>query len=388
MHKLIPALLVLLVAQEAAADDAILAEPENRWEVELFHFRFSVFDQRGSGYQSQAITEDPITSAGSEKTEVFQPMAMFRIRHNDRLTHDITVPFDVISSASANALDVVSTASLMSEGGDVDVTTRYTRNEDEVVTARYGFHLEETLRSWYGGIGWERELAEDNATLSLNATGIVDYFDELRINGYLADRVFRYTGSVNASLSQLLSPTTIASASYGVTFQSGVLERTWNSVPIVNSTTRYPEKFPDTRLKHAVSGWLFQHVPLTRTTLKAGYRYYRDDFGLSAHTAEARMYQYLGSRVIARGSYRFYRQSGADFYRDRYPMGMGTALKTADSDLAPFDAHELGAKLTFHFTPIGPTWRSRRAFTLSYFRYSRDNDLSIDAVSFGYQHHY
>jgi len=391
LHKLSASLVVALLLASTAvahAEDPILQEPDRRWQVELFHFRFSVFDQRGRGYQSKAIVGDPMSSPGSEKTEVVQPMAMLRIRHSETVTHDVTIPMDVISSASANALDAVSTASLLSEGGDIDVTTRVTRSEDDVLVARYGFHIEETLRSWYGGLGIERELAEDNATLSINATGIVDYFDELKINGFLVDRVFRYTGSLNASLSQLLSPTTIASLSYGVTYQSGVLERTWNSVPVTDSLARHSEKFPGTRLKHAASAWLSQHVPLTRTTVKTGYRYYRDDFGLSAHTAEARLYQYLGSRIIARGSYRFYRQTGADFYRESFPTDMASVIKTADSDLAPFDAHEVGAKLTFYFTPIGPTWRSRSALNVSYLRYSRDNDLTIDAVSFGYQHHY
>lgn len=389
----------LLTPAEARAGDEPLPLPdlrlgsgertEPRWQLEWLHLRFAIFDQRGHGYQSQAISGDQARDPGSEKVEVMQPMALLRIRQNARVTHDISLPVDVISSASANALDAVSAASLLSEGGDIDVTTTYTRNDDEQVSARYGFHIEETMRAWYAGVGWQRELAEDNATFSLNAIGIVDYFDDLRINGFLVDRVFRYTGSINASLSQLLSPTTVVSASYGVTYQSGRLERTWNSVPVSGpSVARYPELLPGTRLRHAASGWLFQHVPQTRSTFKLGYRYYHDDFGLDAHTVEARFYQYLGSRVIARASYRFYRQTGVDFFTTGLPLGMGTAIKTADSDLAPFDAHEVGAKLTFYFTPIGPVWRSRRAFNVSYFRYARDNDLAIDAVSFGYQQHY
>ena len=189
--------------------------------------------------------------------------------------------------------------------------------------------------------------------------------------------------------------------SYGVTFQAGTLQTTWNSVAIEDAPTancpndvgqapaydcpnREPERFPNTRTRHALAATLNQHVPRTRSTLKLGYRFYADDLALRAHTPSVQLYQWLGRRMYLRATYRYHWQRGVSFYTvatrtdnsDEMPL-------TADSDLAPFTAHQLGLKSVVYLVPPGGV-RGVQYLDAGYSRYQRSNDLHVDVVSIGY----
>jgi len=112
--------------------------------------------------------------------------------------------------------------------------------------------------------------------------------------------------------------------------------------------------------------------------LRASYRYYWDSFELRADTVELELHQYLAPRLIARGSYRYYSQTGVDFFGTAFPVNLDLRRpRTSDSDLAPLHANEFGLKLL---------WLARGKSTLdvSYFHYQRDNGLFANIISFGY----
>ena len=57
-----------------------------------------------------------------------------------------------------------------------------------------------------------------------------------------------------------------------------------------------------------------RHFPAAGGTLQADYRYYRDDWGVRAHTIEAAWHQRLDEHWALRPALRYYTQSAADFY--------------------------------------------------------------------------
>jgi len=222
--------------------------------VEELFLRFTLFDQRGRGFQSKA---GPPSGPGSEDMLVLQPIGQLGIRQrNPAWSHQITFALDVVTAASPDGLDAISSASR-----------------------------------------------------------------------------------------------------YGMTLQSGTLETTWNSVyiedgakagcpndvgqsPDYDCPNREPERFPRTRLRHALAFGLNQHIPRTKTTLKVGYRFYDDDFDLRAHTPFVMLYQWLGRRVYLRALYRYHRQRGVSFYTTATRTDFSESMPlSADSDLAPFTAH-------------------------------------------------
>jgi hypothetical protein len=128
-----------------------------------------------------------------------------------------------------------------------------------------------------------------------------------------------------------------------------------------------------------------QHVPLTHSTIKGAYRFYIDQFGLIAHSAEVMIYQYLTPWLYVRGSYRGHDQTGVDFYTELAPADMPrTADRTADSDLAPLATQEVGAKLVLHRPTAPRAIRDDDAIDLSYYFFRRTNELQVHMMSLGY----
>jgi hypothetical protein len=229
------------------------------------------------------------------------------------------------------------------------------------------------------------ELADDNATLTTSFDAIVDILDPVQPNGWDPGLAERFTGSLNVSFSQLLSPTTIAFLSYGGTLQVGQIGTTWNSVPYEGGD-RIADLLPNQRFRHAFAGELRQAIPDSRTFFSGRYRFYVDTFDLVAHTLDASVTQYLGPTVSARLSYRFHDQTGVSFFTTRFPMtaSFDTTYRTGDSDLSAFSAHEVGATLRWYWDPRGALTARSSYVEVSYYHYERTNGLSANIASLGW----
>jgi Protein of unknown function (DUF3570) len=340
---------LLLLAAPAAAEERlfeqVLAE-ELPLVIDSFRVRFTHFDQQGRGWQSQAGAAG---LPGSEQAAIEQPQLEVIAHQGPRLTHRLWVPFDVVTAASPDAvddskdptgrvIDTVSSASRYNEAGSMDLMSTYQLDPRTTLSVRSAFHLEEVFRSWSLGGGATRSFADDNAVLSVSLNQVLDWFDRFDIHGNRIARAFRSSTNANLGFTQLLSPDTIVSFNYGVTIQSGELGNTWNAVPLPMNMYG-PELLPRERQRHAFVGRLAEYLPW-KGAMKLFYRFYVDDWGLQAHTAEAELMQRVLPWLYLRGNYRFHWQSGVSFYTQL--GGHGEGLRTADSDLAPFTAQTLG----------------------------------------------
>ncbi len=378
-------------AQDDAPDEAleseegtlVVSEGDPGFALERFATRFGVFQQDGAGgYQSQA--SDDRHSRGSEATWIFQPMLYGRIRQASNVRHEVYIPVDVITAASTDALDVVSSASRDSEAVSLDVYSTIEADPDTRYTLHWGAHVEEPLRAGWGGLAVSRDLADDNAVFTTSVDLIVDVFDPVQFTGYDPGITERLTATINTSISQLLSPTTVVSLAYGMTAQLGTLATTWNSVPISDGD-RTGDLFPRRRIRHALSGRLAQAIPDTRTFFSIAYRFYVDDFGILAHTPEATVTQHLGEEVSLRLGYRFHSQSAAWFWTASVPSTFDfDRPRTADSDLEALYAHEVGLTARWYYDPGGARTASSSYFEAAYLRYERSNGLYVNLASLGW----
>jgi hypothetical protein len=372
----------------AVAALALAATPtsaQQDWRLTAASARVTHFGQEGRGVQSQADPEvdgDGVPR-GSERLDVAQPAMRLEVQQSHRARHVVDLLVDVVSSASADALDAISTASLWNEAVTLGIESQVDVTEDDHLQVRYGMHLEEPLKGGFGGLGYRRDFAQDNATLDVRFALQIDAFDPLTIQGADLGFVRRRTILGSAAFTQLLSPTTIASASYGVTHQWGVLEQTWNSVPIAGSTRRIGERFPGRRTRHALTAGIKHHFARTRSTIDLRYRFYADDFGLRAHSGTLRAAQWLHRMMFVRVGYRLHQQNGVDFWTSGTPppREILNQPRTSDSDLARFVAHEWTAKLVvFTRRELG----LQESFSLSVGRYWRPH-LSVTITAAGYE---
>jgi hypothetical protein len=391
------------LAEPTASDEEILTGErtrEPRVTVERAAARLTFFDQYGRGYHSKA---GPPEGPGDLRLTVWQPAGQLTLRQRDkRFSHNFIGTVDIVTAASADALDAVSSASRYNEAGTLDVTSTFEHRPGSAFSIRYGAHAEEPLRSGFAGLGYSRAFNDEQTVATASVVVIADYFDDLYPRGWNDEQTWRVTGSENFSVTQVLSPTTLAVASYGVTFQAGTLEQGWNSVYIHDHETygcyddpeqarpydcvnRRREEFPRTRTRHALSAQVNQHIPRTRSTLKLRYRYYVDDVSLRAHTGTFSGYQWFGRRFYVRLQYRLHHQTGVDFYAESISMDVPENVPvTADSDLAPFFSHMGSIRAVLYLTPPGSARGGAQTIDASYARYERTNDLRMNVFGVGW----
>jgi hypothetical protein len=374
VRQLILLLALLAVPRTAAAQT-----------LEAFEWRTVLYAQEGRGFQSQDGDDPAAAVPGNQHAVIIEPLLWARLRTSDTLVHEAAIEIDVVSAASPDAIDAMTSASKINESVTTDVSHRWNVTPADELTGRWGFHIEEPLRSLSLGGGYTRKLADDNFTLGASGLVAFDWFDAYGPYGDRPGLRNKWGFNGNLSASQVLSPTAILDVGYGITYQTGVLETTWNAVPTEDGLIAR-EELPPSRLRQAATIKVSQHILRTRSTLKASYRYYRDDFDLDAHTVQLHGYQYLRPWLYTRLGWRIHEQSGVGFYQDTFPPSPD-GNRTSDSDLAPFTSHELTLKFVLLADRAPFRTLGRANLDASFGRYFRSNELSITwgALSLGYK---
>lgn len=340
--------------------------------------RLTAYEQDGYGYQSKA---GPIAGPGSQRLTVFEPQLEVRARQGSKISHRIWIPVDIVTAASPAAIDrdattpdVISSASRNNQAGTLDWTVQYKATPTTDVSVRSGIHLEEEWRSWHVGLAVSQGFAEQNTVLTLSLLSNLDWLDRFALDGLRTGVVRRSTNTGSLALTQVLSPTTIAEASYGLTVQTGELGNTWNIVPIEGGTVDH-ELLPTLRIRHAMVARIAQALPWN-AVLKGYYRLYTDDWSILAHTFEAQLFQHLGKNLYLGVGYRHHTQTGASFFTTR--ADPNAPLRTADSDLQSLNADSITGRVGLDLP-----WQDHGTlhFDLAYERYVRTNDLVANIVT-------
>jgi hypothetical protein len=145
-----------------------------------------------------------------------------------------------------------------------------------------------------------------------------------------------------AALTQLLSPSLMASAGLGASFQSGQLSSPYRRAWV--RTTLFPEHLPDRRSRftgYAGLSWaLGQGV-----AVHARQGVYVDTWGVRALAPEAALAVEVGARGLASVRYRFFRQWPASFYSPRYEELH--EVRSSDIRLGAQRGHQPGARLAW-----------------------------------------
>lgn len=139
-------------------------------------------------------------------------------------------------------------------------------------------------------------------------------------------------------VAQIISP--LAAVQSTLVHTSG---KGWYNDPYKGTFTFFPTGLPifagDRRpAERDTFAWVTRyrhHLPDLSATVQADYRYYRDDWGVRAHTLEVGWEQSLGERWSVRPGLRYYTQSAADFYSPNVPRPQ-PAVHSSDQRLGAF----------------------------------------------------
>lgn len=222
----------------------------------------------------------------------------------------------------------------------------------------------------------------------------------------------RRTYNFTATYSQVLTKRLQLALSTELVQQSGLLSTpfhrvyfrdspTANPVPVVDNdfSTRAAsapriELLPRSRFKYPVSLRL-NYFATDVVQIRAFYRFYNDNFGIQAHTAELELPVKVTPFFVLYPFYRYHRQTAADYFAPFQQHSISDEYYTSDYDLSAFSANKMG--LGLRYSPVYGITRFRvpgqnaqglprvmrlKSLDLRYAHYRRSTDLVADIVSF------
>ena len=240
----------------------------------------------------------------------------------------------LVSNATGRPVQTVSGASIddRRKTGDVKVARRF---GEATLGVSYLVSKEEDYRSRALGLEGRLDLDQRLTTLAFGYGRARDRVGST--DNPLLDEP-RNTHEYLAGVTRVLNPTAVVQST--LTWTRG---RGWYNDPYKSTFSLRPgggfvvagDVRPGERETLAWLTRYRQHFPGVRGTLQADYRFYRDDWGIRAHTLEAAWQQRIGERWALRPALRYYTQSAADFYRPVVPFPV-PALQSSDQRLAAF----------------------------------------------------
>jgi len=270
---------------------------------------------------------------------------------------------DMVSSAS---IDVVTTASPYDEE-----RVQWSLGADAIrgkTIYSVGFtnSEEDDYQSDTAYFGLSQDLFGDLTTVSLGFSRGWDTVRRRDASGNGVDPNFEENidrRTYRLGVSQILTKNLIFGATFEAITDEGFLNNPYRSVRYVDSGsgTGYsfePESYPRTRTNNAIALSSRYFLPY-RAAIRGEYRFFTDTWGIVSHTAEIGYTHPWDPKWIFDVKYRFYTQSGADFYSDLFPRSQAQNFEGRDKELATFTSNTIGAGASYEFPGGWPRFVQR-----------------------------
>jgi Protein of unknown function (DUF3570) len=287
----------------------------------------------------------------SDSTVVVAPRLRVQAALTDETRFDVVYAADVWSSASVDIMASASKVPVTEQRDELDLALTQ-EWQDLALTVAYRFSTEPDYVSHGASGGLSHEFADNSSTLALGLSGSRDEV------GRAGDPQFsRGAATLGARLSftQVLGVNTLLQAIYDLQRGSGYQASPYRFVAIGgdglctqdegaggSAPLCVPEHNPDQRLRHALAFEL-RHAFGDDWSGGLSYRFYLDDWGIRSHTASPELSWSPHADTIVSARYRFYVQSAADHYRERYDAPR--TYMTSDKELSPLTSHRIGLEL-------------------------------------------
>lgn len=302
---------------------------------------------------------------GLERIRVIAPSLYLLAPVASNWALEASLVHDDISGASPRWHSAISGASHMSDHRTAG-TARVTRYFDRISVGVGGaFSEERDYRSRAASADVRWSTPDNNTTLYLGAGLTRD--DINPVNG-VVENEHKRSNEFMVGATQAWTRNDLFQFNVGHVVASGYF----------NDPYKLVDKRPRERVQTTALARWNHHIERLGATVRSSYRFYRDSFGIRAHTATVEGVHPLGERFTLTPSLRYYTQGKADFYYDPvydpaigepYPPGR-PRLSSSDHRLSAFGAITVGAKLE---------WRidSRWSADFKYERYEQRSNWRL-----------
>jgi hypothetical protein len=196
--------------------------------------------------------------------------------------------------------------------------------ENHTITPQIAVSKESDYESVSPALNYSIDFNDKNTRLNLGVSHDFDTINAFHVWG--PDRVeHKDTTDFLIGINQLLSKDTVLTLNVSAGYSRGYLADPYKgaffSIDYLNLGSygaTIEEKRPHTRFKEVALLELTQNIGPLRASVEPSYRLYHDDFGIVAHTLALTYWQRLGTHLRIGPTFRYYRQSQADFYQTQF----------------------------------------------------------------------
>lgn len=355
-----------------------------RLKVEEVNFVSSYYKQDGN---NSAVTG----GIGTEKLTDFATTIDVKLSRYDAhgrkriLTGELGI--DVYSSASSDKIDPSTISSASSGDKRIYPSITYAiANEPKGNTFSINGSVSTEFDYFSKGIslGWNKLSKDRSREFGVKAQAFFDTWTvilpiELRNGNRLKGNKPRDSYSASFTLSQVLTKRVQILLLADVALQQGQLATLYHRTYFADGSHKV-EHLPDQRVKLPL-GIRFNYFPGDNLIIRTYYRYYRDDWGMTAHTAEIETPIKITPFFSVSPFYRYYHQEGVRYFKAFEAHDLSEEFYTSDYDLSTLTSNMGG--LGLRYAPPGGVFNIPRfnALELRYGHYKRSTGLTSDIVT-------
>ena len=350
-----------------------------------------------SSYYQQDGDNAAVTGGiGSEKlTDLANSIELKLVKYDRKLRKNnfgIEVGIDHYTSASSDKVDLKANSSASHADTRIYPTLSWSRENEKkgsTISAGLSSSTEYDYQSFGANIGFAQKTRDRMGEFSAKFQAYIDQVKlitpvELRPPGsdpenypYGSSARNTYAGSLGYS--QILNKKMQLMFLADIVQQNGYLGLPFHRVYFEDGSV-HQERLPSQRFKVPL-GIRFNYFVSEKFILRTYYRFYTDNWGLTAHTVNLEVPIKLSPYLSISPSYRFYQQSAVDYFKPYQKQTGADEYYTSNYDLSKFTSHFPG--INIRFTPLKGVLGIRRIsmVELRYGHYVRSTELTANSVS-------
>ena len=392
MKKIFASAAALLAFMQAHTQTDTTGFKPRKLKTEEINLLTSYYHQDG---QNAAVTG----GIGSQKLTDFATVFDIKLAKYDKKNRKHTLGFelgvDSYTSASSDMVDLKANSSASHADIRIYPSVTWTiENDKKGTTLGIGVSssTEFDYQSFGGNILFAKKTRDRNGEFTAKLQVYLDQVKlvtpvELRPNyNPAANREHdSYGSSARNTFSGAFAYSQVVNQRLQVMFLADVIQQQgFLSLPFYRvyftDGTVHQEKLPDSRFKLPL-GVRASYFLGDNIILRAYYRYYLDNWGLKAHTANLEIPVKITPFVSLSPFYRFYTQTAVDYFNSFGKHTAADAYYTSNFDLSKFTSHFYGTGIRLS-PPKGVLgWQSLSALELRYGHYAKNINMNANVVS-------
>jgi hypothetical protein len=347
-----------------------------------------------SSYYGQSGDHAAVTGGiGTQKLTDIANVIDVKLAKYDRKmrkhTFDVEVGIDHYTSASSDKVDLKANSS--ASYSDTRIYPSLTWNmENEkkgtTVSAGVSSSTEFDYQSFGVNIGFSKKTKDRNGEFSAKLQGYFDQVhliapEELRNTSVAKDHGSdnRTTIAGSLSWSQVINKNLQVMVLADLVQQHGFLSLPFYRV-YFNDGSVHQEKLPDSRIKVPL-GLRVNYFLGDKIIIRSYYRFYKDDWGITSHTAGIELPVKITNFFSISPFYRFYSQTAVKYFAGYQQHTAQDSYYTSNYDLSKFNSSFLGAGIRLA-PPNGVlNWDRFNMIELRYGHYTKNIAMNANIIT-------